>query len=236
MKPPAKPTVNTGIWGLSIITVIAAVYLNSLMEILIPLTLLCLLLVGLGQAVPSHRKQTHLHRMRLMIICILFVLIIAAVADIFGHTPRLIRWSAVVGHGVLGIGLFLITISVVMDLFTASRVSWQSIASAIFGYLLLALAWAHFYLLLHGLGLEVLDPSISRHPPGSLNKYFEVLYFSLVTLSTLGYGDIRPVHLAARLLASGQAVVGQLYMAVLIGGLLGMYLKDRKAKDDKKRK
>ena len=230
MKAPPEKLIQGGTWTLAGLTVIAAIYLNSLVEILIPLLILCGLLVGLGQAVPSHRKQTHLQRMRLMLSGILFILILIAACEIFADIPRLSQIAAVVGHAIMGIGLLIITTSVVMDLFTASRVSWQSIASAIFGYILLALAWVHFYLLLHYLGLEILDPSIMRHPPGSLHKYFEVLYFSIVTLSTLGYGDITPVHLAARILAACQAIVGQLYMAILIGGLLGMYLKERSRK------
>lgn len=230
MKAPSDKMIQGGTWTLAGLTVIAAIYLDSLVEILIPLALLCALLIGLGQAVPPHRKQTHLLRMRLMLSGILFILIFIAASEIFADTPRLSRIAAVIGHGIMGVGLFIITVSVVRDLFTASRVNWQSIASAIFGYILLALAWVHFYLLLHFLGLEVLKPSIMRHVPGSLDKYFETLYFSIVTLSTLGYGDITPVHLAARILAACQAVAGQLYMAILIGGLLGMYLKERSRK------
>ena len=231
MRAPDQKTVNTGTWVLLGITLIAALALNALMEILIPLFLLSALLVGLGQAVPSHRKLTHLKRMRAMLSGIVLVLVITAAAEPFVETPEIVYGISVLGHAIMGLGLLAITISVVMDLFTASEVSWQSIASALFGYLLLALAWTHLYLVLHHLGLAVLEPSLSRHPPGGLDKYFEVLYFSLVTLSTLGYGDIRPVHLAARLLAAGQAVVGQFYLAILIGGLLGMYLKDRGKRD-----
>ena len=49
------------------------------------------------------------------------------------------------------------------------------------------------------------------------------VYFSFVTLTTLGYGDISPVSQQARSLALVEAVVGQLYLAVLIGKLVGMY-------------
>ena len=52
----------------------------------------------------------------------------------------------------------------------------------------------------------------------------EWLYFSFVTMTTLGYGDILPVSATARALAYMQAVVGQFYIAVLVAGLVGAYV------------
>ena len=49
-------------------------------------------------------------------------------------------------------------------------------------------------------------------------------YFSFVTLTTVGYGDITPVHPVARVLAIGEALVGQLYPAVLIGRLVSLQI------------
>jgi voltage-gated potassium channel Kch len=50
------------------------------------------------------------------------------------------------------------------------------------------------------------------------------IYFSLVTLTTLGYGDIVPTAAAARMLAAVEAVVGQLYLAVLVARLVGLHI------------
>jgi hypothetical protein len=49
-------------------------------------------------------------------------------------------------------------------------------------------------------------------------------YFSLVTLATVGYGDILPVTNTARMLAMFQAVFGQFYIAVVVALFVGMYL------------
>jgi hypothetical protein len=54
-----------------------------------------------------------------------------------------------------------------------------------------------------------------------------VLYFSFTTLTTLGYGDITPVHAVARLLTSVQAVVGQLYVAIFIARLVSLEVSQR---------
>ena len=55
----------------------------------------------------------------------------------------------------------------------------------------------------------------------------EWLYFSFVTMTTLGYGDIAPVSAIARVLAYMQAVFGQFYIAILVAGLVGAYISRR---------
>lgn len=53
----------------------------------------------------------------------------------------------------------------------------------------------------------------------------DLLYYSFVTMTTLGYGDITPVTPVAKALAYLAAVAGQLYVAILIGALVGLYLR-----------
>jgi len=54
--------------------------------------------------------------------------------------------------------------------------------------------------------------------------FFTMVYFSFVTLTTLGYGDISPVHDTSRTLALLFAIIGQLYLTVLIAILVGKYV------------
>jgi hypothetical protein len=49
-------------------------------------------------------------------------------------------------------------------------------------------------------------------------------YFSFVTITTLGYGDVAPVSNVARALAAAEAVTGQIYLAVLVAALVGAYV------------
>ena len=56
------------------------------------------------------------------------------------------------------------------------------------------------------------------------------MYFSFVTLTTVGYGDITAVHPVARSLATAEALVGQLFPAILLARLVSMELYDRQAK------
>jgi len=53
--------------------------------------------------------------------------------------------------------------------------------------------------------------------------YMDLLYYSYVTLSTLGYGDVTPVSRAAQSLAYLEAISGVMYVAVLVAALVGSY-------------
>lgn len=57
------------------------------------------------------------------------------------------------------------------------------------------------------------------------------MYYSFVTLTTVGYGDIAPASTTARTLAWVEAVVGQLYLAVLIAGLMSALIARNNAAD-----
>ena len=60
--------------------------------------------------------------------------------------------------------------------------------------------------------------------PESFNDlaWSDFVYFSLATLTTVGYGDITPQTALAGILASLEAVIGQLYLAVLVARLVGL--------------
>jgi hypothetical protein len=52
----------------------------------------------------------------------------------------------------------------------------------------------------------------------------ELGYFNFVTLTTVGYGDLTPLHPLVRRLATVEALLGQLYLAVLVARLVGLYI------------
>ena len=95
-------------------------------------------------------------------------------------------------------------------------------------YLLLGLIWMSAYKLL----LRAVPGAIhfASGEPSDLRLGHGLGYYSFVTLTTLGYGDITPVHPVARSLASGEALVGQLYPAILIARLVSMQLASRDQK------
>jgi voltage-gated potassium channel len=103
------------------------------------------------------------------------------------------------------------------------RLSIDSIFATVAAYLLLALLFAQIYLC-----LITWDPGSFSLPNDAVDRAASLLqsdmtYFSLVTLATVGYGDILPATHTARMLAMFQAVVGQFYVAVVVALFVGMY-------------
>ena len=93
-----------------------------------------------------------------------------------------------------------------------------SIQGAIAVYLLFGLAWANAYLIVMQLNAHSFQSTVGL-PSSSATEWY---YYSYVTLTTLGYGEITRLTRIARVLAVGEAVTGQLYLAVLIARLIGM--------------
>ncbi len=111
----------------------------------------------------------------------------------------------------------------------APVVTFVVLCAAASTYVMLGLLWTMAY---------VLDASIEPHaftsttmPNGpDLMSGFNAFYFSFVTLSTVGYGDIVPVSKVARMLAAMEAITGTLYVAMLIARLVSMHASTRPEK------
>ena len=90
----------------------------------------------------------------------------------------------------------------------------DGLVGAIFGYLLIASAWALLFR-----QLEIVHPGSFDLAAGDRDT--QLVYFSLITVTTVGYGDVLPVTAVARIWAALEAVVGTLYIAILIGRIVG---------------
>src|SRR5437870_249776 len=104
------------------------------------------------------------------------------------------------------------------------------VAGGIAGYLLIGSMWAFAYQLL----VQQIPDAIHFEPPVAdilSRQPNHLIYFSFITLTTVGYGDVHPVHPAVRSLAVAEALVGQLYLAILIGSLVGMALQAKSVKE-----
>ncbi len=106
----------------------------------------------------------------------------------------------------------------------APRVNAEVLYAGISVYLLLGLSWMFGYLFVAWLGnLQHPAFAFNAGPAGQSMDGFTAYYFSFVTLTTVGYGDITPVSNAARALAALEAMTGTLYLAVLISRLVALY-------------
>ena len=101
----------------------------------------------------------------------------------------------------------------------SERVDVNRIAGAVCVYLLIGMSWAFAY---HFIAL--MEPSaFNGLSPDPDVRFISLLYYSFVTLTTLGYGDITPATPFARALAYLQAVTGTMYIAILVASLIGSF-------------
>ncbi|HXX15553.1 MAG TPA: ion channel [Candidatus Eremiobacteraceae bacterium] len=134
-------------------------------------------------------------------------------------TPTLLHLNSF-----LSIFIMLLYVRIVLlVMFRHGPVTWSRIQGGICAYLLLGMAWASAFDL-----TEQLHPGAFHFvtQPRNIDELVsKLIYFSFGTLTTVGFGDILPVAPFARSLAVAEAVVGQLFPAILIGALVAMAMR-----------
>ena len=149
-------------------------------------------------------------------------------------------------HGSSIVFLSLATYGIFIQVLRPGRITPHRVRGAIAVYLLLGLIWAQAYALVDLVVPDSFHPSIAvadmsdnvsppRSPqgdnPAEEHHMATLVYFSYVTLATLGYGDVSPVSGPARSLAVLEALVGQLYLAILIARLVSLQIAHSDGKD-----
>jgi hypothetical protein len=123
-------------------------------------------------------------------------------------------------------GLAILVVMTLRQTFRPGPVSVHRIMGGVAAYLLIGLTWAFGYKLLmeerpDAIHFQTFIGGIPTSEPSRL------IQFSFSTLTSVSYGDAYPVHRIARSLATAEALIGQLYPAILIATLVGMALQSR---------
>jgi len=101
----------------------------------------------------------------------------------------------------------------------ARSVALTHLFTAVSIYLLLGMLWFALYC-----AMDVIEPgSFGRSNNTLADRQSELLYFSLITLSTIGYGDVVPLQGEARMVAALEGVTGVLYVAITVAMLVNAY-------------
>ncbi len=119
-----------------------------------------------------------------------------------------------------------IVIVILRFIFQQNRITTETVFAALCIYLLAGTIWAIVYSLLEQIqpgAFSFEGTELQRMQFGSERSSLAI-YFSFVTMTTLGYGDIIPVSTAARSLSILQAIFGQFYLTVLVAWLVGLHI------------
>src|SRR5688500_15682283 len=145
-------------------------------------------------------------------------LMMLAIIMIWSETKTLVLVYTVLATGYM---IFIIAL-VINQIFTGSVITVYKIGGGVATYILIGLLWSSLYFSVH-----IIQPASFRFGE-AVNHSNEVLkqlsYFSFVTLTTIGYGDITPVSSAARVLAMLEGLLGQLFPAIFIAKLVSMQI------------
>jgi hypothetical protein len=141
--------------------------------------------------------------------------------------PGLPQRPLALGFHLASLVLLSFTVGVILrTIHTESRISPNHIYGALCGYLLVGVAFGHVYCI-----IEMAHPGSFRGSAEFMDQIrqeggcrYPLTYFSFITLTTVGYGDVAPASESSRGLAIIEAVMGQFYMAVLVAELIGKRL------------
>jgi hypothetical protein len=124
---------------------------------------------------------------------------------------------------VAGLGLVaFVVVNLLRFVLRAPSVNVEVLCASISAYLMLGLMWTIAYWLVAQVTPTAFAFNTTTGTKESMEG-FNAFYFSFITLSTVGYGDITPVSKVARMLAAMEAMTGLFYVAVLIARLVSLY-------------
>lgn len=134
----------------------------------------------------------------------------------FGHTRVFFIPGLVFGT------LFLIFVTAVIlkSVVAAAQVTMETLYGSIAGYVLLGLTWGGIFFLINSVRPVAFHSTVA---PGAAISWPDFMFFSFVTLTTIGYGDIVPVSAIAKSIVILEAVTGIMYPAVMIARLVALH-------------
>lgn len=195
-----------------------------LLDPLIPGALTNFFFAGIGVVAAWLLSDRKSHSRKVIAISASVVVIVVAAGKLLPE--------AMVGPARVQIGVLLLTFTLILyascgalmlsTKLKAREVTHQLIISAVNLYLILGMFYAHIYTILDWFHPE----SFALQLPGR-ESASHFIYFSFVTLATLGYGDITPKTEFAQRLAITEAIMGQFYGSLVVAYLLSVYISYR---------
>lgn len=175
--------------------------------------------VTLFVAVYTVQKQQQRRSVAMILLLALLVLYWLGIYDV-------IRFSRLGSYLLLVIYFALLIYSYAMQLARFQKVTLNVLYATLCLYLILGLFWGSLYTLLYELSPGAYSGALLDKVQGSLPHVFN--YFSMVTLTTLGYGDITPQTQGAAALCQMEAIAGQFFTAVIVAWLVANIVTEKR--------
>jgi voltage-gated potassium channel len=148
------------------------------------------------------------------------------------HVPRIAARAGTAAY------MLLVVFAILRLLVTTIEVTLDELVGAFVGYLMLGVLFSELYCVALMLDPRAISGDADEAPAGAaavtesrvsnpdlrigMERWNRAQYFSFVTLTTVGYGDLHPRTPLARMLAVFEAITGQFYLAVMVAGLVGI--------------
>jgi multidrug transporter EmrE-like cation transporter len=168
--------------------------------------------------VVSLRAMSNSRRMVRMILLIALPMFGVRIWALFSDASVVMIAYAVL-HGVFLGAVLLACLSRVLD---RSPVNQDKILGAICVYVLIAIIFSFVYEVIYILDSNAIHLGVIHGDATTPQQFWVFTYFSFVTLTTLGYGDVFPITPVARSMATLEAVLGSLYLAILVARLVSL--------------
>lgn len=168
-----------------------------------------------GSYALSERKQLFL------------IAIILSVLSIVGTTllvafPR--KWAFLISHSIILVLIGFFCVTILSYVLRRGHVNSDRIFAAICVYMLMGYGWSFVYSIVMEVEPHAFVATTEVGFHDFVGRLLQLRYFSFMTLTTVGYGDIVPHSPLARTLAALEAVMGQFYLVVLVGRLVGLHI------------
>jgi hypothetical protein len=167
-------------------------------------------------------------KLRRVLVVLWLLSVAATLLSVFSIRPDLQRWHRTIELLTIVPVLAMLAAGMIAFVMRQHTLTADSIFATVAAYLLLAMLFTQLYLC-----LITWNPASFSLPVAAAGRPAHLLqadmtYFSLVTLATVGYGDILPATHTARMLAMFEAVVGVFYVAAVVALFVGTYSSQRR--------
>lgn len=145
------------------------------------------------------------------------VVLAATIATRLAETSDSFRWLTGAASGLSAALIGLVVLLLLNYVVRSVRVNHNTVLAAICVYVLIGILWGFVYLLIYEANPKSFDIDLSLGP-----AEVQLRYFSMMTLTTVGYGDIVPKSTEARAFAALESLLAQIYLAAIIARLVGI--------------